>query len=215
MLLALLAGCSSGASSDRLLAEVWTKDQGIRQQLVALTKAVSVEGRADLIDSLIVIHERMEQIDAANIALVDSLLQQGVPAGLSEASYKTLWIVIDHASLDKQEYYLPLVEQMAHEGLIKASEYATLFDRVAMKRNRPQRYGSQTVQFGTPENLQLFVWPVEEPAKLDARRAAVGMAPLACYLQILTEEIGIEAKYNPSMTVEELNSLRGLFEREQ
>ena len=85
-------------------------------------------------------------IDNENMAVVDSLLQQGLPEGLSAESYKTIWIVIDHASLEKQEQHLSHIEQMTLRGLVDRDNYAILFDRIAMKRNRPQRYGSQSVQ---------------------------------------------------------------------
>ncbi len=194
--------------TNKLLAEVWAKDQGVRRQMMELTKAVSVDGRGDLVDSLIVMVERMECVDAENMAIVDSLLQHGFPKGLSSESYKTIWIVIDHAPLDRQIHYLPLVEQMATEGVISKAEFATLYDRVAMKRNSPQRYGTQCVQFSSPDSMQLFIWTVESPETLDSLRASVGMGPLADYLLQLTTTMGIEAQYIPTLSVEELNKLR-------
>lgn len=204
----LLAACNATKSTDRLLSDVWAKDQAIRHQMIRLTKAVTTEGRTELIDSLLWASEEMERIDSANMVVVDSLLHNGLPENLSEESYKTIWIVIDHASLEMQEQYLPLIEQMASSGLIDIDEYATLFDRVAMKRNQPQRYGSQSVQFGTPEAMQLYIWPVENPTALDSLRSAVGMPPINEYLKTLTETTGVEAKYCPTMRVEELNKMR-------
>lgn len=211
IILALLGvACGGGArQTDQLLAEVWTKDQSARRQMVELTKAVTVDGCAELIDSLIVASEHMERIDAENMATVDSLLQQGLPEGLSPESYKTIWIVINHSTLERQLHYLPLIEQMASRGVIGHDEYATLYDRVAMKQNRPQRYGTQSVQFGSPENMQLFIWSVESPDELDSLRASVGLMPMADYLRTLTQTVGIEAQYIPTLTTAELNALRG------
>lgn len=98
----LLTACNSSNSTDKLLTEVLYKDQYVRLQMQELTKAVNNDGNAELIDSLIVLSENIERIDKENIAAIDSLLQQGLPKGLSEESYKTIWIVIDHASLEKQ-----------------------------------------------------------------------------------------------------------------
>lgn len=205
----LLVACHATRSTDRLLAEVWTKDQAVRHTMLELTRAVTIEGRMDLVDSLLAMSAEQERVDAENMAVVEALLRDGLPEGLSADSYKTIWIVIDHAPLEQQELYLPLVEQMAEDELIGRDEYATLFDRVAMKRNRPQRYGSQSVQFGTPETMQLYLWPVECPERLDSLRATVGMQPIADYLETLTETTGITAKFDPAMTVEELSRLRG------
>lgn len=206
-----LMGCNSTRQTDKLLSEVWHKDQDIRHQMIELTRAVSVDKRVELIDSLITATEEVERIDNQNMAIVDSLLQRGLPKGLSAESYKTIWIVIDHASLEKQVQHLPLIEQMALEGLIERDNYAILFDRVAMKQNRPQRYGSQAVQFGSPDNMRLYIWPVEEAEKLDSIRTTVGMSPINDYLQQLTESAGIDALYIPQMTVEQINKMRADF----
>ena len=208
LILLICTACNNSKSTDELLAKVWESDQSIRQQMVELTKAVTTENRTDLIDSLISTSEQVERIDAENMAIVDSLLLNGLPQGLSAQSYKTIWIVIDHSTLEKQVQYLPLIEKMATAGLIAPDEYAILFDRVAMKQNRPQRYGSQSVQFGRPDAMQLYIWPDENPAQLDSLRSEVGMSPIAEYLKTLTKTTGIEAKFDPAMTVEELNKIR-------
>lgn len=204
----ILVTCGGASPTDKVLSGVRERDQQVRRQMMALTKAVTTEGREDLIDSLILTAECLERIDAENIAIVDSLLQDGLPKGLLKVSYSTIWLVIDHATLEKQEQHLPLVEQMAAEELICASDYATLCDRVAMQHNRPQRYGTQSVQFGTPTTLQLHIFPVEDPEQLDSLRATVGLSPIAEYLEQLTTAVGIEAKFIPSMTVEDINRLR-------
>ena len=204
----LLMGCATTKSTDKLLAEVWNDDQQPRHQLVELTKAVTVEGRTELIDSLILVNDIVERNDAKNIKVVDKILKSGLPQGLSEESYKTIWIVIDHASLEKQEQYLPLIEQMATEGYVGVDEYAILYDRVAMGQNRHQRYGSQLVQFGNAEVMQLYVWPIEDGAKVDSLRNTVGMSPFSDYLKDIEEATGITPIYDSSLTIEELNQMR-------
>ena len=205
----LLMGCATTKSTDTLLAEAWNDDQQPRQQLVELTKAVTVEGRTELIDSLILVNDIVERNDAKNIKVVDKILKSGLPQGLSEESYKTIWIVIDHAPLEKQEQYLPLVEQMVTEGYVGVDEYAILYDRVAMGQNRHQRYGSQLVQFGAVDAQKLYVWPIEDGAKVDSLRNTVGMSPFSDYLKDIEEATGITPIYDSSLTIEELNKMRG------
>ena len=204
----LIMGCATTKSTDKLLAEVWNDDQQPRHQLVELTKAVTVEGRTELIDSLILVNDIVERNDAKNIKVVDKILKSGLPQGLSEESYKTIWIVIDHAPLEKQEQYLPLVEQMATEGYVGVDEYAILYDRVAMGQNRHQRYGSQLVQFGAVDAQKLYVWPIEDGAKVDSLRNTVGMSPFSDYLKDIEEATGITPIYDSSLTIEELNQMR-------
>lgn len=204
----LFVACNTTNPIDKLLSDVWEKDQSIRHQMVELTKAVANENKNELVDSLIMLSHKVERIDAENMAVVDSLLRNGLPSGLTADSYKTIWIVIDHAPLERQIQHLALIEQMAHKGFIGYDEYATLYDRIAMKQNRPQRYGSQCVQFGNIDDVQIYVWPVENPTSLDSLRASVGMQPIAEQLKSLTQTTGFEAKYEPAMTIEEINRLR-------
>jgi hypothetical protein len=204
----LLVACGSTKSTDEILAEVWEKDQAIRVQMLKLNTAVIVEGRTELIDSLVSVSEEVERIDDENLVIVEDVLQQGLPAGLSADSYNTIWIVIDHASIEKQEEYLPIVEQMSAEGLIPIDKHAILLDRVAMRQKRPQRYGSQVLQFGQADAVKSYVWPVENPMVLDSLRTSVGMSPIADYVNQITETTGIEAIYNPDMTVEEITQMR-------
>ncbi len=207
-LLLLFTACHGGKSTDRLLAEVWERDQQVRHTLVELQRAVTAEGRVELIDSLVAVVERMERADHENQQLVDRMISNGLPADLSPASYRTIWIVIDHAPLDMQQKYLPLIEEMVAAGRIDHDAYALLFDRVAMKSNRPQRYGSQSVQFGPVDNQQLYLWPVESVADLDSLRHTVGLSPIAEYMQHLSEQAGIAVQFDPSITVDSLNQLR-------
>lgn len=204
----LLVACGSTKSTDEILTEVWEKDQAIRVQMLKLNTAVIVEGRTELIDSLVSVSEEVERIDDENLVIVEDVLQQGLPAGLSADSYNTIWIVIDHASIEKQEEYLPVVEQMSAEGLIPIDKHAILLDRVAMRQKRPQRYGSQVLQFGQADAVKSYVWPVENPMVLDSLRSSVGMCPIADYVNQITETTGIEAIYNPDMTVEEITQMR-------
>lgn len=204
----LLVACGSTKSTDEILAEMWEKDQAIRVQMLKLNTAVIVEGRTELIDSLVSVSEEVERIDDENLVIVEDVLQQGLPAGLSADSYNTIWIVIDHASIEKQEEYLPIVEQMSAEGLIPIDKHAILLDRVAMRQKRPQRYGSQVLQFGQADAVKSYVWPVENPMVLDSLRSSVGMCPIADYVNQITETTGIEAIYNPDMTVEEITQMR-------
>lgn len=208
-----MAACNTNKSTDALLIEVWNNDQIAREQMAELTRAVTVEGRTDLIDSLIAGVEAVEKVDIKNISIIDSLLRNGLPENLTPQSYKTIWIVIDHASFEKQEQYFPLIEEMSQKGLIGKDEHAILYDRIAMKRNCPQRYGSQTIQFGKPDAMNLYVYPVENPALLDSLRASVGMSSMEEYLKQLTKTTGIEAEYDPNMTIEQLETMREAFKQ--
>ena len=68
------------------------------------------------------------------------------------------------------------------------------------------------LQFGVSGDLKSYVWPVENPMVLDSLRSSVGMGPIADYVNQITETTGIEAIYNPNITVDEINKMRDAVE---
>ena len=209
LLMFVILSCNSSRNVDEVLKDVWKKDQDIRYTMMALTNAVIVEGRTDLIDSLLSASEQMEEIDANNMKVVDKILNKGLPADLTDESYKTIWIVIDHSTLEKQLKYLPVIEKMALSGKVDMDEYAVLYDRILMKQNLPQRYGTQSVQFGNQDSVSLYIWPVENHNSLDSIRESVGMSTIDEYLKDLSEATGVEAKYDYTLSIDQINQLRG------
>lgn len=197
---------------DSLLQDVYERDQSIRIQLMEVTKAITADGKVELIDSLIILTEKEESIDSLNMEIIDSLLQKGLPKRLKPESYKTIWLVIDHATLEYQEKYIPLIKDMSEENLIDADNYAILYDRVRMKNNLPQKYGTQSVQFGTPDSMKLYIWPIEKPSLVDSLRGSVGLSPMDDYIRQLTEVTGIEAEFDQKISVEQINRLRKIVE---
>ena len=135
---------SSIEQTDSLLCELHECDQQIRHKLLSVQQAYIAEQRTELIDSIVMLVVEQDRADSLNRVAVDSLLQNGWPEGLSEQSNRTIWLIIDHADVEYQERYLPLIEQQAVRGTISPSDYATLLDRVNVRRQRPQRFGTQT-----------------------------------------------------------------------
>ncbi|TBR23167.1 hypothetical protein EPO15_06560 [bacterium] len=92
------------------------------------------------------------------------------------------WLVVQHADLDGsfQKDVLRRLEPLAAKGQTSPANFAFLFDRVATNEGRLQRYGTQGGCAGPG------VWrpnAVEDPARTDERRAAVGLPPLADYVK--------------------------------
>lgn len=109
---------------------------------------------------------------------------------------------------------MPLVEEQVKAGRLAKSSYATLLDRMLMRENRPQRYGTQTRSFtrivegdSVCGQRVCYVWPVEHPASLDSLRAAMGLIPIGEYLQAVEETYGGRCIWNPELTVEQLEAL--------
>lgn len=90
------------------------------------------------------------------------------------------WLMAQHADRDRafQRHVLGLLEPLVAEGEVASSNYAYLYDRVAVAENRPQRYGTQgqCAARGMWEPFEL-----EDPARTDNWREQVDIGPLADY----------------------------------
>ncbi|WP_146009593.1 DUF6624 domain-containing protein [Deinococcus planocerae] len=84
------------------------------------------------------------------------------------------WLLAQHSpDLAFQRGVLDVL-QAQPEGEVAPEHAAYLHDRICVREGRPQRYGTQVQPDGTPFPL--------EPGDVDARRASVGLEPLAVYL---------------------------------
>ena len=197
---------SSIEQTDSLLCELHERDQQIRHKLMSVQQAYIAEQRAELIDSIVMLVAEQDRADSLNRVAVDSLLQNGWPEGLSEQSNRTIWLIIDHADVEYQERYLPLIEQQAVRGTISPSDYATLLDRVNVRRQRPQRYGTQTGYKQRDDEVFTFVYPIEDIDALDSLRLSVGLDSMHLYLRQVSETLGTEVKIDSELTWEEIEA---------
>ena len=197
---------SSIEQTDSLLCELHERDQQIRHKLMSVQQAYIAEQRAELIDSIVMLVAEQDRADSLNRVAVDSLLQNGWPEGLSEQSNHTIWLIIDHADVEYQERYLPLIEQQAVRGTISPSDYATLLDRVNVRRQRPQRFGTQTGYKQRDDEVFTFVYPIENIDALDSLRLSVGLDSMHLYLRQVSETLGTEIKIDSGLTWEEIEA---------
>lgn len=78
---------------------------------------------------------------------------------------------------------LPLVEKDAKSGMVSGELFSILFDGLQLSLGRKQRYGTQLWE----DEKGPFVIPLEEPAKVDELRKAIGLPPLSEYLKRASE----------------------------
>lgn len=95
------------------------------------------------------------------------------------------WVLVQHADLDLavQERGLELMTAAVEAGDADPSDHAYLVDRVRVAKGRPQVYGTQwgSNDAGEPEPRT----PIEDEARVDIRRAAVGLGTIDDYLEEL------------------------------
>ena len=153
------------------------EDQRYRQEMGAVEKEYGWE--SPQMDSLWVLQNEADSINTKRICeLID---EKGYPGrslvGDSHAS--TAFLVIQHADLEIQEKYLPIITKAADDGEVSWSSVALLLDRVNIRNGRPQVYGSQVSTH--PETGEYFFSEIAEPYKVDSIRATVGLGPLQSY----------------------------------
>ncbi|MEU2558451.1 DUF6624 domain-containing protein [Streptomyces longispororuber] len=100
----------------------------------------------------------------------------------TDAAEAAWWIALhaDHLP-DFQSAALRLVRAAAEKGEATLRQWAHLHDRCAIRSGMAQSYGTQ-YQLG-PAGIEPL--PVRDPARLDTRRAQVGLRPAATALQHL------------------------------
>ena len=101
---------------------------------------------------------------------------------VGEEGAHAAWLLVQHADDDPpfQEKCLRLM-QAAPAGEVAGRDLAYLTDRVLVRRGEPQKYGTQL----GPDFEPL---PVADAKTVDARRAALGLQPLAEYAKAAKAE---------------------------
>lgn len=131
---------------------------------------------------------RTQEIDASNTAFLKAEVDRrgGWPgkSAIGAGAAHFAWLLVQHADRDPQfqERALALMEPMVPQGEVDAKDFAYLFDRVAVAAGRPQRYGSQGAC--VPGEGRWAPRPMDEPDRIDQRRASVGLGPMADYIAV-------------------------------
>ena len=129
------------------------------------------------------IWQRQSEIDSANVARLDELIAQHGWLGIDKVGKdgaSAVFLIIQHAALAVQERYLPQMQEAVNDGDFPAAYLAYLVDRIRMRKGEPQLYGTQLIVSSETGNTELY--PIEDEANVDKRRADVGLGPLADYL---------------------------------
>ena len=114
---------------------------------------------------------------------------------VGEAGADAAWLVLQHSIGDPAVMRRGLaLLQAAPPGDAAPAQVAMLEDRVRLHSGLPQRYGSQ---FDWDERGEMSPRDLDDPAGVDARRAAVGLPPLAEQLREMRASVAREAEGPP------------------
>ena len=172
-----------------VLDSIYEEDQKYRQQAQDLREEYDWND-PEMQELLQIMHER----DSANLILVSSILDKYGwlgPDEIGELANSTLFLVIQHADLETQLKYMPLMRKAVKDGKARAGSLALLEDRTKLRQGKKQIYGSQISS--DPKSGEYYVQPLEDPDHVDQRRAGVGLEPLGEYTRRFGFEWDLEA----------------------
>jgi hypothetical protein len=124
--------------------------------------------------------EDLRAIDRKNQQRLREIVEQYGWPKISDVGARAAlgaFLIVQHADLATQKEYLPIMQEAADEGEIRLTSLGLLIDRILMREGKKTIYGTQLTR--TPDSPDWFLWPIEDVDRVDERRAAMGMVPLA------------------------------------
>jgi len=138
--------------------------------------------------------EKQAETDGRNMKRLTEIIEQyGWPGKslVGKDGSLTAFLIVQHGGLEDQKKYFPLLKEAVGKGEAEPAHAAYLEDRILMLEGKKQIYGTQLRRDEATQKLEL--WPVEDEEHLDARRATLGLEPIAEYLK----RFGLEYKARP------------------
>lgn len=86
---------------------------------------------------------------------------------------QAIWLVIQHAELEIQEEYLPLLKKSVEIGESEGWHLAFLEDRILMRKGESQIYGTQATWDKTTSKMKIY--PIEDVKNVNKRRELIGL----------------------------------------
>lgn len=141
-----------------------------------------------------------ELVDSTNQArLMEIITRYGWPGRplVGPQAALAAFMVLQHADLAFQLEYLPMFRHAVGRGDAERSHLAMLWDRILMRQDKLQIYGTQL--WNDPSTGKLGLYPLNDSTDVDSLRREVGLGPLNAYL----EDMGVKPEQTkPGITVE-------------
>ncbi|WP_306350322.1 DUF6624 domain-containing protein [Flavobacterium sp. '19STA2R22 D10 B1'] len=122
------------------------------------------------------------KLNLENVADLEKMIRvNGWPkkSDVGKFASSAAFLIIQHADLEPQKKYLPLLEEAVLNEEASPQAVALLSDRIKMYENKMQKYGSQ-IRIDEKSGKH-YVFAVEDPAKINERRLSVGLDSIEKY----------------------------------
>lgn len=166
------------------LVEMGREDQKHRSELSELAEKVNGPEKEKLLPRFIQLAEIQDAIDKKLVAELEVIIEEhGWPtiSQVGKEASASAFLIIQHADLELQKKYFPLLKKAAGANDARKSDVAMLEDRILMREGKKQIYGSQLRTNSDTGKLELH--PIEDEKNVDRRRASVDLPPLKEYLK--------------------------------
>ncbi|MEM9920163.1 MAG: tetratricopeptide repeat protein [Bacteroidota bacterium] len=159
------------------LEEIYVEDQKYRRMIDSIEQNFGRKSK-EMTDHW----KLIQQVDSVNemrvIEIIDEFGWPGTSLVGRQAN-SAVWLVIQHAPLETQEKYLPLLQESVKKGESRGSNLALLEDRILMRNGKPQKYGSQVTTDKATGKRHFH--EIMDPANVNKRREEVGLGPIEEY----------------------------------
>lgn len=176
-----------------LAKELWRmrlKDQAYYYQMDVAEKQL---GRRNPLTTAL--WQLKRDINAQNERRLEEIIaEHGWPkkSEVKGSASQAAFLVIQHADLELQQKYLPLLKAACESDEADWNDYALMYDRVEMREGRPQLYGSQVTY--NNETGKYEPYEIKDPEYINKRREEVGLGPIEEYLGYWDIEWEVEQK---------------------
>lgn len=173
----------------RELLRMEEEDQKYRNEISEVEKKTPASDEKQ--KRLAALWKRQEEADKRNIKRLAEIIEKyGWPGNslVGREGSLTAFLIVQHADLEYQKKYFPLLKEAVGKGEADPVHAAYLEDRILMREGKNQIYGTQLHTNELTKKLEL--WPIEDEERVDARRVSLGLEPIAEYLK----RFGVEYK---------------------
>jgi hypothetical protein len=166
------------------LIEMGKEDQRHRGEIEQLAREMAGPNGQEALKKFDIAVHRQDEIDKRNLGRLEQIIEKhGWPGETlvgREASLAAFHI-LQHAELRYQIKYFPLLKAAAGKKEARLQDAAMLEDRILVRENKKQIYGTQVRMNQQTKALELE--PIDDEVNVDTRRAAVGLPPMAEYVK--------------------------------